>query len=116
MQTTAYITGTLLDDPGPNQTLTFTLGTPSGGYSVGSPSVNTLTITEPPGVKFSTGVETVNEAAGTFSIPVALSQAITPTVRTFASGFYSPVGLAFDAAGNLYVANDNYSGDDGRPQ
>ena len=26
-------------------------------------------------------------------------------VSTFASGFNGPVGLAFDAAGNLYVAN-----------
>ena len=44
-QTTVDITGTLLSDPGPNQTLTFTLGTPAGG-ALGSPSVNTLTISE----------------------------------------------------------------------
>ncbi len=54
-------------------------------------------------VSFSTGSETVNETAGTFSIPVMLSGA--PTVSTFASGFNAPDGLAFDAAGNLYVAN-----------
>ena len=32
---------------------------------------------------------------------------VTPAgvVSTFASGFNGPVGLAFDAAGNLYVAN-----------
>ena len=47
-QTTQNITGTLLSDPGPSQTLTFTLGTPTGGAALGSPSVNTLTITEPP--------------------------------------------------------------------
>ncbi len=29
-QTTQDITGTLLSDPGPTQTLTFTLGTPTG--------------------------------------------------------------------------------------
>ena len=46
-QTTHDITGTLLSDPGPSQTLTFTLGTPTGGAALGSPSVNTLTITEP---------------------------------------------------------------------
>jgi hypothetical protein len=44
-QTTGTITGTLLDDPGPSQTLTFTLGTPTGA-DLGSPSVNTLTIDE----------------------------------------------------------------------
>src|SRR5262249_8275283 len=46
-QTTQDITGRLLADPGPAQTLTFTLGTPTGGASLGSPGVNTLTITEP---------------------------------------------------------------------
>ena len=46
-QTTLDITGTLLSDPGPSQTLTFTLGTPAGGPVLGSPSVNTLTINEP---------------------------------------------------------------------
>ncbi len=45
-QTTVDITGTLLSDPGPNQTLTFTLGTPIGGAVLGSPSTNTLTINE----------------------------------------------------------------------
>ena len=44
-QTTQDITGKLLADPGPTQTLTFTLGTPAGGAVLGSPSVNTLTIT-----------------------------------------------------------------------
>ena len=48
-QTTQDITGTLLSDPGPSQTLTLTLGTPTGGVGLGSPSVNTLTITEPAG-------------------------------------------------------------------
>ena len=35
-QTTATITGTLLADPGPNKTLTLTLGTPTGA-TLGSP-------------------------------------------------------------------------------
>ncbi len=45
--TTEYLTGTLLSDPGPSQTLTFTLGTLTGDAALASPSVNTLTITEP---------------------------------------------------------------------
>lgn len=72
-QTTQNIAGTLLPDPGPNRTLTITLGAPSGGASLGNPSENTLTIVEPPSVQFSTGNETVNESTGTFSIPVTLS-------------------------------------------
>ncbi len=46
-QTTLDITGTLLSDPGPSQTLTFTLGTPTGDSALGNISVNTLTIAEP---------------------------------------------------------------------
>ena len=118
-----------------------------GGATLGNPSTNTLTITEPASVQFSTGSETDQRGAGTFSIPGdALGHSrrtppsppsppgstlptawpstppatstspttgdgtvskVTPagTVTTFASGFNDPVGLAFDAAGNLYVAN-----------
>jgi hypothetical protein len=46
-QITQNISGTLLSEPGPSQTLTLTLGTPTGGAVLGGPSVNTLTITEP---------------------------------------------------------------------
>src|SRR4029077_5944787 len=47
-QTTAPLTGTLIDDGAPDagKTLTFTLGTPTGA-GLGSSSVNTLTIGEP---------------------------------------------------------------------
>ncbi len=101
-QTTQFITGTLLSEPGPSQMLTLTLGQPTGDAVLGSPSVNTLTIIEP-AVQFSTGSETENESAGTFSIPVTISD--TPAiVSTFASGFNPIDALAFDSAGNLYVA------------
>jgi hypothetical protein len=65
-QTSATITGTLLSDPGHSQTLTITLGTPSGA-SLGSPAVNTLTIGEPPAPPAS-----ISAASGTpQSTPVA---------------------------------------------
>ena len=57
----------------------------------------------PATVQFNAAAETVNAITGTFSIPVT----VTPTVSTFATGFGSPEGLAFDAAGNLYVANED---------
>ena len=44
-----YITGTLLPHPGAPATLTFTLETPDGAV-LGSPTVNTLTITSSPAV------------------------------------------------------------------
>src|SRR5262249_42246582 len=107
-QTTEDITGTLLSDPGPAQTLTVTLGSPTTGDSVlGSAYVNTMTIVEPADVQFATGSETVNESAGTFSIPVTVTGALSST--PFTSGFNTPVSVAADAAGNFYVAN---SGDD----
>ncbi len=63
-QTTQDITGKLLSDPGPNQTLTFTLGTPTGRAALGSPSVNTLTITEPAAVTTDTGTGTARHGHG----------------------------------------------------
>ncbi len=58
-------------------------------------------------VNFLSGGESVDESAGTFSIPVTVSGTPdgTPTVSNFASGFIGPYGVAFDSAGNLYVAN-----------
>lgn len=78
-----------------------------GGAVVGSPSVYTLTITEPAIVQFGAGGESVSESAGSFDIPVTLAGTLSdaPTVSRFASDFNSPGFLAADAAGNLYVAN-----------
>ncbi len=102
-QTTVDITGTLLSDPGPDQTLTITLDSPATGAVVVSPTANTLTITEPARVQFETASETINESTGTFSIPVTMSG--TPTVSTFVSGFGQPMSVAVDAHGDLYVAD-----------
>jgi FG-GAP-like repeat/SdrD B-like domain/Domain of unknown function (DUF4214)/Calx-beta domain/FG-GAP repeat len=80
--TAATITGTLLSDPGASQTLIFTLGSPTNA-TLGTITVNTLTITEPPvtpTVQFSAASETVDESAGTFSITVALSAASSQAV------------------------------------
>ena len=73
-----------------------------------------ITLDPPPPpvtVQFSQASQTVNASAGAFSIPVALTGTPGTTVTTFASypALNMPVGLAFDTAGNLYVAilNDN---------
>ncbi len=46
-QTSTTITGSLAPDPGPNRTLIFTLGTPTGA-TTGEPPSDDLTIAEPP--------------------------------------------------------------------
>ena len=59
-------------------------------------------------VSFSTGSETVNESAGTFSIPVTLSgppAAPPPSPPSPPGSRRHSDGLAFDSAGNLYVAD-----------
>ena len=87
--TSSKITGTLLPDLGPDQTLTFTLDTPTGGASLGSPAVNTMTINEPVGVFFGSAGATVSESDGTFSIPVTVSP--TPT---------EPASVPFSVSGS----------------
>ena len=65
----------------------------------------------PASVQFNTASETIDESAGTFSIPVTLTGSASQlTVSTFANGFSQPEGFATDSSGNLYVANyDNDS-------
>ena len=78
--TSATINGKLPADYGQNQTLSFTLGTPTYA-TLGSMTVNTLTITEPqPTVQFSASSETVNQSAGSFSVSVTLSHTSNQTV------------------------------------
>ena len=67
-QATGTITGTLLDDPGASQTLTFTLGTPTGA-TLGSTSVNTLTITEPNPAPTLTGISPASATVGVAAAP-----------------------------------------------
>jgi hypothetical protein len=58
-------------------------------------------------VSFGTDGESVNDSAGTVSIPVTITgtPTVAPTVSTIASGVNGPFGLAVDAAGNVFVAN-----------
>ena len=71
----ATITGTLPADFGQSQTLQLTLSNPTNA-GLGTTTVNTLTIREPqPTVYFDAASETVDQSAGTFSIPVDLSHA-----------------------------------------
>ena len=60
-----------------------------------------------PSVQFAVGSETVLASAGTFNVAVTQTGPVTPTVTTFATGFTNPIGLAFDADGNLYAAAAN---------
>jgi hypothetical protein len=68
-QTAVNITGTLLDDGAPDatKTLTLTLGSPSGGATLGATTVNTLTIAEP--------------AANPTTLSIANSSAIEPAAN-----------------------------------
>ncbi|TCO94115.1 DNA-binding beta-propeller fold protein YncE [Chthoniobacter flavus] len=120
-QTAGTITGLLLLDPPTSQTLTFTLGTPTGA-SLGSATVNTMTIVEPSSaatVQFTTDSETVNQSAGTFSIPLTLTGSATPSFTngalaapsvfaTNVSNSASASWLTIDSVGNLYVSNHNF--------
>jgi hypothetical protein len=63
------------------------------------------TFTTAPTVQFSAAGATVSASAGSFSIAVTLSHAVTPSVFQYATGFANPRGLAFDSAGTLYVAD-----------
>jgi len=45
------------------------------------------------------------------AIPISMAQAQSGEIELFASGLWGPFGLAFDDAGNLYVANEIEGGD-----
>ena len=87
---------------GGSATASYTL---PGGTAVGSYTIQaaynaggSFAASSTSGTSLSVNLDaTTTNASGTFSGPT--------TVSTFASGFRGPEGLAFDAAGNLYVAN-----------
>jgi hypothetical protein len=88
-QTSAVITGNLLDDNRfdvSDTTLVLTLGTPTNSV-LGGVTADTVTIheTDPaPSVAFATAAQTVNENAGTFTATVKLSAASNvPTTIPF---------------------------------
>ncbi len=102
-QTSATITGTLIDDntyDTTNQTLVVNLGTPTNA-TLGNTPAATLTINEsdpPPTVTFAGGAQTVKETDGTFSETVRLS-AVSNV----------PTTIPFSIAGTA-AAGVNYSG------
>jgi hypothetical protein len=114
-QMSATITGTLLADPGASPNLIFTLGAPTDA-SLGSPSVNTLTITEPAGtapsvlaVTPSTTVITTAQVGGTFRLAIAYSAAmsrIQPTI-TFSPSVASALSFVSGAwtSARVYTAS-----------
>ena len=71
-QTALAITGTLLFDPGPTQTLISPWARPRAAPPWESHGQHPA-IAEPAAVQFNVGSETVNESAGTFSIPVTIA-------------------------------------------
>ncbi len=102
-QTSATITGTLIDDgkyEPTNATLTVTLGTPMGA-TLGTTSSDTLTIVQSdpePTVSLAAATQSVNENGGTFTITVKLSAA---------SGVATTVPFTL---GGTAVSGVNYSG------
>ena len=100
-QTSLNITGTLLPDAGPTQTLSFSLDTTTGGADLGDPLVNTMTINEPLVVQFGSASETVSESDGTFSIPVTLSGTPTESASVpFSLGGSAVSGVTFSVTSN----------------
>jgi hypothetical protein len=96
-QTTGTITGTLLADPGPNQTLTFTLGTPTNA-TLGSTTSSTLTITEPTPIPTS-GIGAFDSASGTWYLRNERS-AGAPDAGQFAYGVPGWEGVVGDWNGD----------------
>jgi hypothetical protein len=101
-QTSATISGTLLSDPGPDQTLTFTLGTPSGGATLGSPSVNTLTIDEPDAIAAASG------GGQSATVNTAFASPLVATVTDASGAPLSGVTVTF--AGPASGAGVTFSG------
>ncbi|HEV8058850.1 MAG TPA: DUF4214 domain-containing protein [Gemmataceae bacterium] len=74
-ETSGTITGTLISDLGLSKTLTFTLGTPSGA-SLGSPTVNSLTIAESTTLSFTSAA--TGAYGGMTSLEATLTSGTTP--------------------------------------
>jgi elongation factor P hydroxylase/preprotein translocase subunit SecB len=121
-QTSGTITGTLIDDGKfntTNKTLTFTLGNPTNAI-LNAPTADTVTIieTDPqPIVQFVSATQSVNENAGTFSVPLTLSAAssVDTTVPfTLTGPTFSVNGSAVITAGQTTGAITGFLADDGK--
>ncbi|HSH93570.1 MAG TPA: hypothetical protein VK968_05455, partial [Roseimicrobium sp.] len=101
------LTVTITTPPAKTGNLTATVTT-NGNTSIANVPVATAL----PLVQFDTNGESVHASTGTFSIPVRLVGSPTfdsgtpPVTRPYATGFNYPMGMVFDGAGNLYVANN----------
>ena len=100
-QTTANITGTLIDDgkfDPVNKSLTFNLGSPINA-DLGAVSSSTLTIQESdvePTISFATNTQTVADNAGSFSATVSLSApSNVDTVIPFSVGVRAVAGIDY---------------------
>jgi hypothetical protein len=100
-QTSATITGTLIDDAQvtPNKTLTVTLGTPTNAMP-GATTAATLIILETndqPAVSFANAAQTTSENAGAFSVAINLSAPSTvDTAIHFSQGGTALRGANFN--------------------
>ena len=98
-QLAVNVTGSLLPANDGNQTLTFTLGTPSGNNTLGGNATNTLTITDPATDSIAISGNTVVEPAGNGTVNLVFTVTRTGDLTANATiGYTTVAGTAQPAA------------------